>query len=168
MDAPERAPMKDFKAAVVEHQNGTDDVDAEVLEFSINGEKDRPYQAYVPTEDQIALFAAAFGDDAKEANVMSSTMDFLRNVLVKESYHEIRARIADRNDPVGIETMQQILEWIFEEFAGFPTQPSSGSTSSRRPGGEKLTDHLPPKAQTRSRSPRGASATSSTRGVSRE
>lgn len=151
--------IKNFVAAA------TPTDDDEVIEFTINNE-DFVYASYIPEETQIALFTSVFTEGAQESVVMSAILRFLRGILDKESYSQLENRMSIR-PTIPLESLMEIIEYLLEEFTNHPSQRSSGSTPSRGSGGKNLTDHLPPKASTRSRSPRAVSATSSTRGSSK-
>jgi hypothetical protein len=169
---------KDFTTAAKAAAASDDDED--VIEFSIttpitvmvDGEmvtkkQTDTFWARYPTDTQIALYSASFGDDGKDLNMMGATIQFLRDVLEKDSYTRMMDKLHDRDDPTEVETLQEILEYLFEEVAARPTVLSSDSSPSPRPGGQRLTDHLPAKASTRSPSRRVASSISSTRGSSK-
>jgi hypothetical protein len=152
--------MKNFTTAAKEVSTDEDVVD-EVIEFGIDG---HVVTGTVPTPEQIALYASSFSVDATMPDQVAGTLGFMREVLEPASFAHVNKRLRDKRDPFSFESLQAIIEYLLEQVTAFPTQPSSGSTSRRAPAGAKSMDHLPPKAQTRSRSPRAGSATSSTRG----
>jgi len=165
--------MKDFTTAA---QAAGQDEEEDDIGFTITSPILQPDGSYknvkeefwslMPTPEQLALYMAAFSDDGKEVNMMAATIQFLRDVVEKPSYDRLMEKLRDRKDPTQIETLQEILEYLFEQVADRPTVPSSGSSPSRRPAGRKSMDHLPAKASTRSPSRRAASSTTSTRGSS--
>lgn len=112
-----------------------------------------------PSTTQIALYTASFGSNPTEMTAMGATMDFLKEVFEPESYDSLIARLKDRNDWLEFDDVPGLIRAIVESATARPTRPSSGSTSTQKPGGRRLTDHLPPQEQTRSRSTRSASAT---------
>lgn len=158
--------MKDFRAAVDDVEE-TDD-DGVGVEFTIAGkglDDGRSYLAFVPTSTQIGVYAASFGEDNTEVEQLAATLDFLRHTMEPESFLHIKRRLQDRNDKqVTIGVISQVLEYLFEEITARPTPPSSSSSSPRRTAGARSTAASPGGASTRSRSPRAASATTSTRG----
>lgn len=121
-------------------------------------------EIFVPTETQIAIYLASY--DAGNLATLAATFEFAKTIFDPEDWAYLSDRLKDRDDPFELGTLTDVLLGVIQAAAARPTQRSTGSTASRRAGGPKLTDHLPPKAQTRSRSPRAASATSSTRGAS--
>lgn len=129
----------------------------EVVEFTLGGEG--PYYSHIPDETQLAIYMAAFTDGNADIDIMAETMSFLKEVFEEDTFKELKARLMDRRDPVKLETLLEILEWIIEEYTARPTKPSSDSTPSQRSTGARSTASLPPKASTRSRSTRSGSAT---------
>lgn len=141
-----------------------DDED-EVIELSIGDAQGRNVEDYVifkPTETQIAIYLANY--ESGNIAVLAGTFEFVKMIFDKEDADHLMARLKDRDDPFELPTLTEILLGIIQEVSGRPTRRSTGSTRSPRAGGPRSTDKLPPKAQTRSRSPRAASATTSTPG----
>lgn len=150
--------MKDF---VVAAQRASEDEDDDFIEFSLSmpdGKKELFYSLY-PTPEQLALYSAAFGEDSKDINIMNATVTFCRDVMEKPSYDRLMEKLHDRDDPTNINTLQQVLEYLFEESAARPTKPSSDSAPSPVRAGARSTAASPARASTRSRSTRSASAT---------
>lgn len=144
---------KDFTTAVVAEQREEDE---EWIDFTIN--KSEPYFARYPTTAQLALYTAAFAEGATGSDTMNATLKFLQDIMYEPSYKDLIRRLRDRNDPVTLDTLQEILEFLFETVAARPTPPASTSSSSPKPGGQKSTAPTRPAASTRSRSrPPGSS-----------
>lgn len=59
--------------------------------------------------------------------------DVLEIVLLPESMARMRERMADQGQPVDIEQLDQIIQWLFEEYGMRPTQESSSSSSGDSP-----------------------------------
>lgn len=139
----------------------------EITILDAQGRNPEVYEVLKPTESQIALYLASYADG--NVQMLNATMKFTETIFGSEDAVYLRDRMNDRADPFTIETLSEIVLGLIQEVnGGRPTRRSTGSTSSRRAGGPKLTDHLPPKGQTRSTSRRNASATSSTPGASKE
>lgn len=126
-----------------------------------SAEAEGPFYSVYPDETQLALFSGAFADDTKMVNIVGETIAFLRAVLTpfNGGWPRLKERMYDQKDLVDIETLQAVIERVFEEVAGRPTPPSSGSTSSRASGGRRSTGSSRAATSTRSRSPRVGSAT---------
>lgn len=146
---------KDFALAAVSAREV--ELSEEVVEFSVGGEG--PYYSHIPDETQVAIYMAAFSDSTPNIDLMAETMGFLKEVFEPETFVALKARMLKRGDPVNLDTLKAILEWIIEEFTATPTKPSSVSTPSPRSTGTRSTANSQPKASTRSRSVRNASAT---------
>lgn len=155
---------RDFQLAAVEAKTDDEEVWIDFRLPSKDGKTMEEFFSRFPDATQIALYYAAFGQDATASDTMNATVQFLRDVLWEQSYTTIMRRLHDRKDGVTLDVLQQVLEYLFEEVAGRPIQPSSASSPSRTPGGPTSTAKPRPTAQTRSRSPRPASATTSAPG----
>ncbi len=154
----------EFRTAAQADQSIDDLIEVNIADA--RGGNIETYEALVPTEDQVIIYMSYF--DESTVVRLGATRKFMRDVFGEDDANYLLERVADRNDPLDFDTVTQILRGIVEEATARPTRPSTGSTASRRPGGRPLTDHLPPKAQTRSSSRRVASATSSTPGAPSE
>lgn len=159
--------VKNFTTAVTKAEKEQSSSEPDVVKFQLNGEgpntKDKQYTMVVPDETQIAVYTAAFaGETPDMSELMRSTLDLFEKNMHPLHYSSIRARLLNQADPVNIETLQEILEWVFEEAAAFPTQPSSDSTSGQQSTGPSSTDTSPPAESIPSGSRRTGSRTSST------
>lgn len=122
--------MKEFNTAIRE---AIEDQDAP-LEFAIDGAK---MVAYKPTDGQIAITMAAMSRHTSDQTKAAAAIDFFIAVLDEDSAAHITERLMTREDPFGLEEVQDILEFLVEEWIGRPTQPPSGSTRSPKSGGQK-------------------------------
>lgn len=153
----------DFKT---DAKNAEDD--DELIELNISdstGRNTETYLVYSPTETQIALYLASYGEG--NLQLLAATKEFLYLMFGDEAKSDadfLLARLKDRHDAFEIGTLTHIILGLIEASTGRPTRPSTGSTQSQRPGGRRLMDKQLPKAQTRSRSVPAASTTSSTPG----
>ena len=141
----------------------------EIIDFSLadaNGRDPVQTWCWSPTPDQIALYIASYQDG--NLALVAATFRFVKTIFEKEDAEYLLERLNDRNDPFDLGTLTDIVSQIVAVASDRPTPPSTGSTRSPRPGGRSSMDLLPPKGQTRSRSPRPASATRSTPGASKE
>ena len=110
--------------------------DAEPLEFQIDEET---FTAYPPTGAQLALAMAAQGSHSSMSDRMAGLMDFLAGILDDKGMERFRVRLQDRDDPFDMDTVEAVILWLTEEWAARPTQSGSGSRSSRRSSGRRLT-----------------------------
>lgn len=121
--------MKEFNSAVREATE-----DTELLEFMVDGVTCR---AYKPTDGQIAMTMASLGRHTSENQKIAGVIDFFVTILDEDSHRYIVDRLLSRDDPLGLQEVEDILEWMVEEWTGRPTQPPSVSTRSPRSGGQK-------------------------------
>jgi hypothetical protein len=122
--------VKEFNSAVRE---ATEDAEAP-LEFAIDGQV---LYAHKPTDGQIAMTMAALGRHTSNQTKIAGIIDFFVEILDEDSHQYIVERLLSRNDPLGLEQVEEILDWLVEEWTGRPTQQPSVSTRSRQSGGQK-------------------------------
>jgi hypothetical protein len=168
--------FRNFETAVSEKER--QDTELPQVEFQLNGkgpltkdERDRTkthYQILVPDEDQIGLYVGAFGGRTPKTNdILRALLDLFETNMPTIDWRDLNNRVLDPDDPVGIETLQGVMEWLMEEATGFPTQPQSDSNSSGSSTGRSSTGSSSKTASPSSGSRRVSSATSSTRARSR-
>lgn len=122
--------MKEFTTAAEE---SLEDAEAP-LEFAIDGQILR---AFKPTDGQIAITMSALGRHTSDQTKTAGVIDFFVQILDEESYDYVVNRLLSRTDPLGLAEVEEVLEWLVEEWTGRPTQPPSVSTQSRSSGGPK-------------------------------
>ena len=136
------AQMKNFESAIREERE--DGEEAGPLTFKVNGEginkKGDPFTVPVPpTQEQVALLMSAMGRDSSGMDTMEGMTEFLRSTLNTASWNTLRHRLANPEDPLEIDDMQDIVGWLCENVTERPTQPRSGSTGSRPSTGRAST-----------------------------
>lgn len=110
------------------------------LEFMVDGET---LIAHKPREGQVAVLMATVGRHATEQDMVAGIINFFASTLDKNSYGYIERRLLDYDDEFGIEQVQDILEWLIEEWTGRPTKLPSGSTPSPESTGHESTAQVP-------------------------
>lgn len=95
--------------------------------------------AHTPKDGQFAVLMATTSKHASVQEQIAGFTNFFVAVLDDESHSYVVNKLLDTNDPFGLDEMQEIMEWMGEQWAGRPTQPPSGSTRSRTNGGRKST-----------------------------
>lgn len=107
-----------------------------------------------------ALAVLLASDGAPLSAKVAASINFFFSILKNPADEDyFKQRLFDRNDPFGGGEIAEIVQGIIEEWTGDPTQSSSDYTGSLDRTGESSTVSAPPKASTRSRSRRAASAT---------
>lgn len=122
--------MKEFITAAQESIEDSE----KPAEFAIDGQV---LYAYRPTDGQIAMTMASLARHTNEQTKTAGVIDFFVEILDEESANYVINRLLSRTDPLGLDEVQQILEWLVEEWTGRPTQRPSVSTQSPSSGGPK-------------------------------
>lgn len=113
--------MKEFTTAL---KAVTEDPDLPML-FSIDGHE---LAAYRPTDGQLAMLMSAIGRHTSTETRVAGVIDFFVAVMDDDSATYVTDRLLSRSDPLGIDQVQEVMEWMVEEWTGRPTQPLSVST----------------------------------------
>ena len=100
-------------------------------------------KAYRPKDGQLAVLMATTGRHSSNEEQVAGLINFFVAVLDDESHSYIVSRLLDRRDSFGLEQVQDIMEWMVEEWSGRPTRSPSVSTSSPPSGGQKSTQPTP-------------------------
>jgi hypothetical protein len=100
--------------------------------------------AYPPTETQLALVMVAMAgadEDSDEggAEMVREVMGFFFGLFDDDDQKALRGKMRDREHPLTVTLIGEIIEALVEEWSKRPTKSSPGSTPSRRSGGTKST-----------------------------
>jgi hypothetical protein len=125
-------PIKEFVTAL----RAAEEPDEEHVEFTIDG---HVLKCYRPSPAQLAYAMSAVGRRRETSEKVAGIIDFFVEVLDEESQAYVENRLLNRKDPFGLDEVEQVLEWMVEEWTARPTEPPSGSTRSRSNGGRKST-----------------------------
>lgn len=172
--------IKQFAAAAEE----AEDQGSLELDYSFRlGGKD--YKARLPTKSEVALWYIATGQGERAG--YDETLAFMAAVLHDSTWDdedgnllrdedgkihpdipgdwrpnaqmaELETRWRNPHDRLDVDDCIQVVRWLIEERASFPTTSSSDSSSGQQKSGRSSTRASSPKASTRSRSARAASA----------
>lgn len=129
--------MREFVTAVQEAYEGEVD-EGQVLKLD-----GRELTYYKPAEGQYMVFMASTTRRSSQQEQIAAVVNFFVELFDKESQAHLVERLLDREDPFGIEQINDILDALAEEWSGRPTQPSTASTRSQRTGGRKSTRPTP-------------------------
>lgn len=132
--------MREFEAAVkaTEEEEGVDiplikrGVDGEVIERKV-------LKAYRPDDAQFAMLMASTGRGSTLHNRIAGYINFFVNIFDEEDAAYLESRLLDRRDSFGVEQVDEIMDYLAEEWTGNPTQLSSDSTPSPQTDGQKST-----------------------------
>jgi hypothetical protein len=131
--------VKEFVTAAKEIEDEESGEDG-VVEFAIDGTM---CTAYRPGDGQIAVLMATTGPHASENEQIAGFINFFVSVLDEGSHSYIVSRLLDRTDVFGMKELNDISEYLMEQWSGRPTKSSSGSTGSRRKTGRSSTAKQP-------------------------
>lgn len=78
---------------------------------------------------------SAMGADASADDQMAAMTGVLEMVLYPASYTHFIARLGDRERPIGLDQLQEVLEYLMESYGMRPTQqPSASADGQASPG----------------------------------
>jgi hypothetical protein len=149
----EKRPVTAFTLDWVEdltEEQEAEGVEADVIRSDV-------FHATMPTEERLFLVAAMLGDEDNVGSEAAGVMDLLRDTLPSSEFRVLKERLADPDDSVDMETLQEVLEWLMEKWSTFPTGPSSTSSASPTSTGTKSTGRVRGPGSTHSPSPSIAS-----------
>lgn len=126
--------MREFVTAVNEAYEPDDADKGEKL--VLDG---RELTYYKPVEGQYMVFMASTGRHASQNDTVAAVVNFFVELFDKDSQSYLVARLLDRDDPFGIEQINEMLDAMAEDWTGRPTKPSTASSRSQRNGGRKST-----------------------------
>lgn len=122
--------MKEFKSAVVEEiTEGSEGTEEHFVEFKVD---DRVLRSYTPHEGQLTFMLAALGrgqsTDAKYASIINLMMSTLRG----EDADYMEGRLLERDPAKRLQMpmLEEIFEYLVQEWFARPTQPPSDSAGS--------------------------------------
>lgn len=124
--------FRDFDVEVAERARERDPI-----EFTLGGVRftGRPVCPFGAVLD----LAAAPEITVNVAGAMDGIVAFLEQVVVDDQVPEV----ADAVRKVNADVAYQVVRWLSEEYAGRPTQPSSGSAVSPLPDGRDSSSEQP-------------------------
>lgn len=128
--------MREFTTAV---EQATADPEAPI-EFLLDGTK---VKAFKPSDGQFAMFMASTARHTSDSEQVAGVINFFLGLLDRDGQQYVSAKLLDREDPFGIHQVQEIMEWLAEEWAARPTQQPSGSTESPPSTGLSSTPLIP-------------------------
>lgn len=126
-----------------------DEVEVPPVKFKIEDEElgfSEEFEARKPTDGELMVFMSAYGANNNSIDGMAAMFELLRDVLGANGASRLRQLLKEgKITPPGI---REIYAWLMEEWANFPTQPSTKSSSSPAKTGTKSTGRVRAKAST--------------------
>lgn len=126
--------MKEFISAIEENENEENGEDS-FVEFKLDG---RVMRAYQPDASQLTFLLAALGRGQRNEQRFANIVNIMMSSLREDDADYFEARLLER-DPrrkISLKTMEEVFEYIIEQWFGDPTQSPSGSVHSEPPAGE--------------------------------
>jgi hypothetical protein len=97
-----------------------------------------------PTDGQIAvLMATTNAKHLTEGEMVAGIINFFASTLDDQTHNYITNKLLDRKDPFGLLEVQDIIQWMMEEWSARPTKSSPASTQSQRSDGPNSTPPTP-------------------------
>ena len=98
---------------------------------------------FKPTDGQYMIYIAETGRHASSEQRVAAAVNFFMGLFEEADQAYLADRLLDRNDPFGMKKIEEIVGAVTEDWSGRPTEPSSGSASSRKTGGRRSTPRTP-------------------------
>lgn len=129
--------MKEFVTAFEQMQDENAEEETPI-EFKVDG---RVLRAYKPTEGQLVFMMASLGRGQSAEGRFAAMINIMLESLEAEDKDYLEGRLLDRNPKTRLQPsmIEQIFEYLSEEWFGRPTQSPSGSASSEPNGGQNST-----------------------------
>lgn len=135
---------KDKIEALVAQGKTREEAEAEVeieegiVTFKVDG---RVLKAYPPNDGQLTFMLAALGRGQSQDQRFASIINIMMSALRGDDQDYLESRLLER-DPrtrLPVKKIEEIFEYLTEEWFARPTQPASGSAGSQQNGGQNST-----------------------------
>lgn len=120
--------MSDIKQFTTAAERAVSSDEGREIHFEIDN---FPIIAYEPEPAQFAMLMASIGRGSSEMEKMAGIINFFVKILDDRGAAHIESRLLDRKDPFDLDKVEEIIDWLTEEWSGRPTQSSPASTPSR-------------------------------------
>lgn len=120
--------VKEFVTAVAEDEKNLEEDD--FVEFKLDG---RLMKAYTPTSGQLVMLNAGLGRGQTNDQRFATILNFMFGCLDDDDKDHLEARLLDRarSKRMQLDQLQEIFEYLMEEWFGRPTNPSTDSASTQ-------------------------------------
>lgn len=130
--------MKEFGTAVKRTENSEPKNRGEAIPFMFYGIEVKVYQ---PDPGQYAMLMASVGRGASEMDRIGGVINFFMKIMDDDSASYIESCLLDSGHPMGIDDIEDVVQWLNEEWSGKVTESPSASTQSPSPAGPNSTQH---------------------------
>lgn len=159
----------DFRESAIASQKAEETDEPDWVEIHIDpsdpetGKEAPPVKAYLPTNEQIAIYMSIFAEGAakvKAPQFYKATFELLQDVCADDGYERLMEKFRDRDEKDWtIKRLQEILRGLIQARTGRPTEPSTDSSATSEVAGRSSTVTSPPRGSRRSPSRQAASGT---------
>jgi len=126
------------------------------IEFKIDDDRFTCVRA-IPAEVFVVFLAEvqSVDENAESKRFFDLNVSFFHEILDEPSFKTFRSRLGDRANPIEMDQVNDITEWLMGEYGMRPTpaSPSSSDGSSTPLSGPILMEKRPPEESTFSPSP---------------
>jgi len=139
--------MKQFITAVTANEDESAEgwIDFEVAETDAKGEVQRTVgcRARRPSPGQVAYLTASIHKRAPLDRQIAGAINFCMAIMDEPTAAYLSDRLLDSEDPFELPEIQDIIEYLIEEWSGRPTQQSPGSAPQAATTGSTSTESGP-------------------------
>lgn len=120
--------VKEFVTAVAEDEKNLEEED--FVEFKLDG---RLMKAYTPTSGQLVMLNAGLGRGQTDDQRFATILNFMFGCLEDADKDHLESRLLDRSKRhrMNLDQLEEIFEYLMEEWFGRPTKPSTDSASTQ-------------------------------------
>lgn len=121
--------MKEFTTAFEALQSETEADGVKPIEFKLDGQT---IKSYPPTDGQLAFMMASMGRGQTSDGRFAAIVNILLESFDDEGREYVETRLLTRDDSrrLPVSQVNDIFEFLIEEWFGRPTEPQSGSAGS--------------------------------------
>lgn len=84
----------------------------------------------LPADELQEMMNRLRGSNVDDTNAVARVIDVLQVCMIGDSHAALVTKIkTDRDDPIDLEQLGEIVEWLVEVYTNRPTKPSSGSST---------------------------------------
>lgn len=121
--------MKEFTTAFEALQSETEADGVKPIEFKLDGQT---IKSYPPTDGQLAFMMASMGRGQTSDGRFAAIVNILLESFDDEGREYVETRLLTRDDSrrLPVSQVNDIFEYLIEEWFGRPTEPQSDSAGS--------------------------------------
>lgn len=129
--------MKEFITAVAAVEDNEEGNDEGWVDFKVDGQECR---ARRPSSGQVAYLTSTTHRHAPLQQKVAGVINFCMAVMDEDTAAYLNDKLLDGDDPFEIPQIQDIIEYLIEQWSGRPTEQSSGSRQPQDSTGSTSTE----------------------------